>query len=520
MDLVSSRQSLPQKFAALAFAIACAASLGACSSSSVSSEGDGDSGAAKELVLAVNAPPASLDPTEIEIGQQGYVWGSLYDTLLYLDNDGKLQPNAAESWQVAPDGIKLTLTLRKDLTFSDGSAVTATDVKGTLERTRVTAGRHKGKLASVQSIETPDERTVVLNLSQPDPALPGYLAQAVGVIAKPSSLGDAKSSLEPVASGPYVLDKTATVNGTTYALERREGYWNAKAFPFKEVRVRVIPDRTAVLNALQSGELNAGTVEPSQKAQVEAAGLNTARVDASSIAGLFLVDRNGALLPPLSDVRVRKAINMAFDREKLVSQVLKGVGQPTVQNFNPKGSAYDQSLAGMYPYDPEKARALLKEAGYEGGFTMTMPSTVVSQPFEPLITQALSDIGITVAWEPVPPRDVAASMASKKFPAVFFIDGLKTTELDIQNTLSSSGFLNPFGTKTPELTGLMDAAGKENDPEKAARLEKDINKYAVENAYNAPLFFVGTTWATAKGIKYLGDGSNTLSTIRAFDTTN
>ncbi|WP_247046298.1 ABC transporter substrate-binding protein [Arthrobacter rhizosphaerae] len=506
---------------AAAFTAAVLFTSTACAGGSEPEEANATNGASSnaKLALAVTAAPASLDPAQLQEGQQSYVWGSVFDTLLYVDNDGKLQPNAAESWKFSDDGLSLSLTLREGMTFSNGDTVTAKEVAGTLERTRTTPGQQQGKLAAVASIEAPNNRTVVLKLKQPEPALLTNLALAAGVIGDPDTLNEKTSALDPTASGPYTLDKGATVAGTTYVLNRRDDYWNAKAYPFKTVTVRVIQDRTAVFNALQAGELDAGNVDPAQVKQIEGAGFKTTKVEAQAVANLVLADRAGTLLKPLADERVRKAINMAFDREKMVQQVLRGSGKATVQIFNPKGAAYDAALEGSYKFDPAAAKKLMADAGYADGFDVTMPATVISKSFEPLITQALGDIGIRVTWEPVPPQNAAAAVSSKKYPMVFFLDGLNVTQRELQNNFSDAGFLNPFGSKYPELTELITQVSLERDEAKATELYKKINAFVVENALDAPLFYVGTIWATKDGIEYLGDGSNTLSTIRAFNAT-
>lgn len=521
---MNTRVTPPRFRSGIATSVAAAVllALTACSGSTGQEEAtSGSTGtlSTATLALAVSAAPASLDPAQLQEGQQTYVWGSVFDTLLLVDNDGKLKPNAAESWDVSEDGLTLSLTMRDGLTFSNGDPVTAKDVAGTLERTRTTPGQQQGKFSSVASIEAPDDKSVVLKLSQRDPSLPTNLALGAGVIGDPETLNDETTALNPTGSGPYTLDQSATVAGTTYVLNRRDDYWNAQAFPFKTLTVRVIQDRTAVFNALQAGELDAGNVEVQQVQQIEAAGFATKKVEATAVANLVLADREGTILKPLADERVRKAINMAFDREKLVQQVLRGSGKATVQIFNPKGDAYDAALDDTYKFDPASAKKLLEEAGYADGFEVTMPSTVLSKNFEPLIAQPLADIGIKVNWEPVPPQNSAAAVASKKYPMLFFIDGLNVAPRELQNNFGETGFLNPFAATPPELDDLMAKVGLEADEAKASELYKEINSVIVEEALTAPLFYIGTNWATTDGIEYLGDGSNTQSSIRAFGVT-
>lgn len=472
----------------------------------------GDANRDGELKLAVSAPPSSLDPSQLAEGQQSYVWASIYDTLLYVDNNNEVQPNAAESWEYSDDRKTLTLNLRDDLTFASGDSITADDVAATLERTRVTPGQQQSKLANVESISASGDHTVVVSLTQPDPSLLNYFAQATGVIADADTLEDESIALRPLESGPYVFADT-TVDGSKYVLERRDDYWNAEAFPFKTVTVTVIQDQTAIFNALQAGEINAGIVQAQQREQAEAAGFGISEVEATAALLLVLADRNGEIAPALADVRVRQAINMAFDRQAFVDTLFSGVGRPTVQVFNPNGEAYDPKLDDTYEFDVDGAKDLLAEAGYPDGFSITMPSTVISGSFEPVVTQSLADIGITVNWEPVPPQNTASSVASRQYPAVLWFAGLNTAGREIGDMYTPTAFLNPFGWQTPEFDELLAAANAETDDAARADIYKEISAYTVDEALNAPIAYIGTLWATAPGIDYVPTVS-VLPTVR------
>jgi peptide/nickel transport system substrate-binding protein len=233
----------------------------------------------------------------------------------------------------------------------------------------------------------------------------------------------------------------------------------------------------------------------------------------------MLADRDGSKLKPLGDVRVRKAINMAFDRDKIVKQILQGSGKPTVQVYNPKGDAYDPALEKTYAYDPAEAKRLLAEAGYANGFTVPMPSLVYTKPFEPTITQSLKDIGITVQWETVPAQQTNSAFMSKKYPMFFTMDGLNAAPIETRNNFSPTGTRNVFGNTDKRFDTLLNQANNEVDPAAAAKIYKEINAFTVEKAWNAPVFYVGTHWVTKKGIRYLGDGSSTFSTVRQFGVT-
>ncbi|MFF9204588.1 ABC transporter substrate-binding protein [Streptomyces sp. NPDC014986] len=474
---------------------------------------------ATRLSLSIQGAPASFEPTRIDAGQSSYVWRALYDTLLHIGNDGRLQPNAAQRYAYSADRRTLTLTLRKGMTFSSGAPVNAAAVKATLERIRDTPGPNQANIAdAVASVDAPDDLTVVVGLKHPSGSLLWNLAGVNGVIADPATMARSSTATDPVGSGPYTLDKGATVNGSEYTLKKREDHWNADAYPFGTVRVRVMGDRAAVVNALRAGELNAGSVDPTQVEPLKSAGLRISPVKAFTVGNLVLADRAGASLEPLGDVRVRRAINMAFDRTKLVAAFLKGVGVPSTQLFNPKGQAYDARLDKAYPFDVAAARKLMAEAGYAQGFSVKMPSFVTTKPFEPVIAQSLAAIGIKVTWEAVPIQRQATTLAAAKYPMYFVIYGLDTDAVLTTLYTTPGTPTNPFKSSDPKLTELIDEANRAGDPAGAGAAYKEINKFFVDNAWFAPLMDIGVTWVTGKGVEHLGDGSSTAIDIRNFGT--
>lgn len=479
---------------------ACSADTGASTSSSSTEE--------HELKLAIQTAVSTLDPAQVNDGQAAYVWSALYDTLIIKDNDGKLQPSAAESWEYSDGNTTLTLDLREDMTFSDGNPVTADDVVATMERTRTTPGIQSPALSAVESIEATDDSTVVLHLAQPDAGLLTALSLGIGIVAEASTL----DSETIVGSGAYVLDPS-TVDGSTYVLTKRDDYWNADAYPFSKLTFRVIQDPTATFNALQAGELTAGTVQPGQEATFEGQGYNVAKIEASSTLSILILDRNGEIVPALKDVRVRQAINMAFDRETMVTALAK-FGRATDQVFGPKDPAFNEDVDGYYDFDPTAAKKLLADAGYPDGFSITMPSTVFTPTFEPTITQSLGDIGITVTWEAVPPANTGTVITGKQFPLVVFIEGIGPAVKSANTNYSPTGFANPFGYTDPELDALFTEAGTAADDDALNATLSKISAFAVENALNATLFDIGSIYVTAPDTVYLN--YSTDSSVRSF----
>ncbi len=505
----SGRRMRPRVLTSVA-AMAAILATASCGASDGRSSADG-----RTLTLAVQGAPNSFDPVELTDGTQAYVWSSVYDTLLTYDNKGELRPNAAESWSYSDDRETLTLKLQDGMTFSTGDPVDSAAVKATLERTMKEPGPNRFKLAAVESVEAPDASTVVLNLEKPDATLLHALTMAVGVIGDPKTLDSERTALDPVGSGPYVLDG-ATVNASKYVLKKRDDHWNAKAYPFETVEIRVIKDRTATVNALRSGGLSAASVETTQVDRLKAAGFDVKYIEAAALAGVALVDRDGTRVKPLGDERVRRAINMAFDRHKIVEQLLRGAGKPTQQVFNPKSDAYDPALEQTYSYDPAAAKKLMAEAGYPNGFEVHMPSLFFTKPFEPTIDQSLAEIGIKVTWDPTPPQNSVSATTSREYGMFLFVEGITSTPGEVQAYLGSR---NVFDSTDPELTTLLEQVNAESDPAEAAGLYRRINAFTVENAWFAPLFFTPRSWATDGDVEFLGDGSNVFSTIRTFGPT-
>lgn len=504
------RRSLMLIAAVAALVMSALTACGGTESTGASGSRDGT------LALSILGTPNSFDPAQLVEGQGTFVWSSIFDTLLYSDGKGELKPNAAESWNYSDDGRTLTLKLRKGMTFSSGAPVNAAAVKATLDRTKATPASPSSRLGALQSVEAPDDSTVVLRLSRPDSGMLDMLARSQGVIGDPATLNDERTKLNPVASGAYALNTGQTVNGSVYVLDRREDYWNAEEYPFKTVKIRVISEPTAGFNALQAGETNAGYADSTQVERIRNQGFDIATIEASTTVNVIIADRAGETLPALADPRVRRAINMAFDRPKMVEQLLRGDGKPTQQIFNPKLSAYDPALERTYSYDVAGAKKLLAEAGYPNGFAVTMPELFYTKPFGPSVGQALDAIGIKVTWEPVPPQQSVSALTAKRFPMFLAVDGISNPATEVAGHYAPDGARNPFHSTDPRLTALIDQVNRELDPSKAGDLYKKINAFVVQEAWDAPVFFLATHWATKKGITYLSDGTQSYSSIRLF----
>lgn len=487
--------------------------LAACSSAGES--GPDTSGSAAPTTPAVDAPttlqistnraPSPFDPIQLARGTDALIWGAVYDTMFVYGPEGELVPHLAESYEYSEDGLQLTLHLRDGLTFSSGEPATAEDYVATLLYIRDTAGSGQSQTDRVASAEAADDTTVVITFTTPDPGFLYDLTSNVGIIAEPDLMMEESYGLNPIGAGPYVLDTTATQAGTQYVLTKRDDYWNADAYPFEEITVKVIADSTAIENALRAGELDIANVSAQVAPQFEADGGFTLQpLNASSSIFLDIADRDGTVAPALADVRVRQAINMAIDREGLVASLLGGNGQAAHQMYFPSTSGFDPELEGYYEYDIEAAKALMAEAGYADGFSIDMPSLVYTTTFEPAVTQALADIGITVNWVSVPPQDTISALLSGSYPVIMWFASVSPSAIQTADYYAMTALLNPFRTSDDELTPLLTEADAVVDASLAGDLYQEINRTATELAWFAPMFFTGQIFASQTGYEYVG----------------
>ena len=477
--------------AAAAVAVTAALALTSCAADSTGSGGEGGT-----LTLGVIAAPTTYDPAGSEWGNRAPFYQAVYDTLLLATSDGEIEPFLAETFEYNDDNTVLTLTIRDDVTFTDGSKLDADVVKQNLERFQTGTSPDAGYFAGITSIEAPDATTVVITLAAPDPAMLNYLTRDPGLIASAESLADPDSlATDPVGSGPYVLDTAATVTGTSYTYTKNPDYWNPDLQHYDNLTINVLADPTAALNAIKAGEVNGiKLVSNDNLTEVEGAGW-TVNANELDFQGILLLDRAGTMGEPLSDVRVRQAINHAFDREALLTALQSDNGTVTGQVFPESSPAFDPTLDERYPYDPEKAKELLAEAGYADGFSLAMPSsTVLGATTYTLLSQQLADIGITAEYTD-PGANFIADLLAPKFPASFMALEQNPDWQLIQFMISPNAVFNPFKYADPQVDEYI-AQIQAGDEATQAEVAKQLNEYIVEQAWFAPWYRVQNSIAT------------------------
>lgn len=492
-------------------AAACGGSTGQADTSSSTSTN-------QTLTIAPIVDAQPWDLKDAGLGNNAIYYQAPYDPLLRLDPKANVTPNLATEWTYEDArNTVLNLTLRSDVTFTDGTKFDATAVKVNFDHNRTGANEVAGQLKGIKSVDVVDATHVKITLSAPDPSFVPNIASGAGMMASPTAIADGSLKDGPVGTGPYVLDKAATTAGSVYTFVRNEKYWNKSAFPFAKVVFKPMTDGTAALNALRSGQVDGALLTTAKNIPAATSGgLKILQYPPGDISGVYIWDRAGKLCKPLADVRVRQAINLAFDRKAIVEKVMLGLGQPTEQVFNPASTAYDASLNDRYPYDPQKARSLLAAAGYGNGFSCdTVDLSSFNAQAQAAMTEQLAAVGITLNAETVPAQDIINQLLAGKFPISFFqlasFRSWDTAVIQLQPT----SLWNTFRYQDPTVTDLINRAQTQSD-DQAGTTFRELNAYLVDQAWNAPWAVVQSAFAYSKRIDVVAQEYATMPFLYNF----
>jgi len=454
-------------------------------STSTSSEAPEASGT---LHLGVVTQLASFAPWEASWANQSPYLQAVYDTLLRTEPDGTIAPGLATKWEWNEDRTALTLTLRDNVTFSDGSTLTAQLAADNLLKFRDGTSENASFLAGVTDVEAKDEHTLVITLAAPDPALPVYLSQNAGLVGAQAMFDSKDAQTTPIGSGPYLLDADKTVVGSTWVFEKNPNYWNPEDQHYSEIDMTYYADPTALMNAVKGGQVDAVNAQsPTQSTEAQAAGY-LVQTSEQNWVGFLLSDREGKLTPALKDVRVRQAFNYALDRQGLLKALGGGLGTVTTQVFSPNSPAYDPNLDQAYPYDPEKAKQLLAEAGYPDGFTLKMPSNnFVPESEFAIYKEQLGAVGINVEWEATG-DDLFGRVLGGSWSAFSFLLQVDPTAWQtIQFSMLPESVWNVFHLADPKVLELADVV-RHGEGDKANTAAQQLNQYIVDEAWYAPVY--------------------------------
>jgi peptide/nickel transport system substrate-binding protein len=491
----------------LSMALAATLALAACGSTKPGTTAGGTPGAnvggsaggGGTLTIANTEPPGDLNPLiSTNDGAQVMYSDLAYEPLIYVDaKTNSYQPGLALKWNYVEDGGAFVMHLRPNVQFSDGEKLTAQAVVASLKAVKTLHGGLAVYAAVMKRIEATGPLTVKITLTGHDPDLPLLLSQTMmgpDVVSPKALKNDLKGlSTKTVGTGPYMLDPKQTVTGSTYTYVPNPNYYDKSKVHYKKVVLQVIANLSSQLNALRTGQVRFAWGSASTIPQAKAAGLKVYS-GPSSWVGALLFDRDGVLAKPLANLKVRQALNYAINRKANAETIYgKGLAEPVAQPQVRGYSGFVESLNNYYPYDPAKAKQLLKEAGYPNGFDLTVGATtneyVGSASMANALAQDWDAIGVKVhikSYATV--NQLVTPWINAKLPVTAGGYNGLPMYTQVQQTLTKdAGLFNPFKSTDPALTKLMKAAEDAPTPEASTAALEAIQKWVVENAWFAPV---------------------------------
>jgi len=351
------------------------------------------------LVVCQPAEPSGLDPTgNTAAAIDRVVYSNIYEGLIKVNSDGEFVPGLATSWDVTPDGLTYTFHLRKGVKFHNGQDFNAATAKWNLERAmdEKTVNAHPEYFRGIAKMETPDDNTLILTLKDVDALFIAHMAEGDAVMLPMVGYKGAKSN--PVGTGPFRFVKW--VRGDRVEMARFDGYWNPELPYLDKVTFKFIGDASAQLAALKAGDIDViGYIAAPESALSLSKDERFKVFAGTSTAEVIMSTNNKAA--PFDNKKVRQAMACAIDRQAVVDLVMFGYGTPIGSHWSPS-TPYYVDLTQKFAYNPERAKALLAEAGYPDGFEATIKLPAIysySKRAGEVIADMLSQVGIRLNIE-------------------------------------------------------------------------------------------------------------------------
>jgi len=345
-----------------------------------------------DITVALQLEPPHMDPTSAAAGAiDSVLYSNVFEGLTRFMSDGSVVPGLAESWEISDDGLTYTFKLRDGVTFHDGTTMDAEDVKFTLDRIGAedSANAQKALYAAISEVNVVDQLTVEVKLSEPNGNMIFNLAWGDAVIVAPESIENIKQ--QPIGTGAFKFQ--SWTQGDMVELVRNDDYWG-DAPALASATFKFISDPTAAFAAVMAEDVDvfSGFPAPENLPQFEAD--PRFQVLVGSTEGETILSTNNKM-PPFDNVRVREAMAHAIDRQAIIDGAMFGLGTPIGTHFAPHNPAY-VDLTAQSNYDPEKAKALLAEAGFADGFetTLHLPPPSYARRGGEIIASQLAEVGI------------------------------------------------------------------------------------------------------------------------------
>jgi peptide/nickel transport system substrate-binding protein len=462
------------------------------------------------LTVARPADVNLWDPKYTNDNDSLWAQGQIFANLLQNSPDGtETLPWLAESFTINEDSSVYTFNLRQDAQFCDGSAITAEDVKFSFDRATEPDSGVSWQFPSDPQVEVIDTHTVRITLSRPNVAFASYLTlwgSSIVSKAHAERIGIEAMSENPLGSGPFCLD--SWTKGSEVVLTPNPGYWDAERPYVDRVVLRVVQDDNARLLQVRTGAVDIALAIPFSLARA-LEGVNGVTTHMQTIFGSAALVPNLRTVPAFTDVRVRKAMSMAVDREAMVDALLFGNGVPAQSPFYGPGILFWTDEFAV-PYDLDAARALLAETPYASGFsaTLILPSgDQLAQQTATIFADQMARLGIDIRISPVEAGTWWEMWSGGEFELVYklgtndVLDPAMNIPFDFWSKAEGGSDSAFSGYRNEDIVRISMEAEAELDPAVRTEMYRELQRIAMEESPQFYLFHPTTIWATRDNVR-------------------
>jgi peptide/nickel transport system substrate-binding protein len=459
------------------------------------------------LRVAVPTFPNSLDASiAAERNAQNVAW-QFFDSLVWANDENIIEPALAQDWDVSEDGTDYTFYLREDVTFHNGEPFNADAVVYSWERGKEPEIEWSDRWARAESVEAIDEYTVRITTEEPDPLLLGTIAQYWNIVPPEytEEVGNDEFGAAPVGTGPFKF--VEWVREDRIVMEANEDYWRDGLPKVDEVIYRPIPESSTRMAAIQTGEVdivNRLTAEQADALE-SVPGVNVVTYPIDRVFYIAFNNLTSGEGEPTEDPLVRQAMNYAVDRQAIIDSLFEGRAQLATGLMTESNLGYDQSID-PYPYDPERARELLAEAGYPDGFEMGFAAPAGAYTNFEQVAEAvqgyLADVGIETTLDIMESGRYWDLEAEKQLPPLF---GDSWSERSGESLPRLQGALGGWDASfsswsDPEIDDYLDRIAVTIDQDERAELYTELHNYMYDNPPFIYLYVPETFEATRDNV--------------------
>lgn len=458
-----------------------------------------------DITVAMQLEPPHLDPTSAAAGAIDQVlYSNVFEGLTRFTGDGAVVPGLAKSWDISEDGLTYTFHLQDGVLFHDGTTMDAEDVRFSLDRARAEDSQNaqKALFSGISEVAVIDPLTVAVTLGEPNGNFLFNLAWGDAVIVAPESIEAIKTT--PVGTGAFRFANW--VQGDRIELTRNDAYWGSPA-KLASATFKFISDPTAAFAAMMAEDVDVFSGFPAPENLPQFAADPRFQVLVGSTEGETILSTNNKRAP-FDNPKVRAAIAHAIDRQALIDGAMFGYGTPIGSHFAPHNPAY-VDLTADSAHDPDKARALLAEAGFADGFatTLHLPPPSYARRGGEIIAAQLAEVGITAEIIPVEWAQWLEVVFKGKDFGLTIVSHTEPMDINI--------YARPeyyFQYDNPAFQELMTRLNGTTDPEARTVLLQDAQRMIAADHVNGFLFQLAALSVAKAGVQGLWANAPTQAT--------